>query len=119
MELLKTSEEIRTKIDALEALKAELPGLSEEKAKTESDYEKAIAITIIRLINGGEFTLDEQKIKNPPNAMLDKIAKGICWQQKLNMDTADMKYRNTLKIVDITEAQLNGFQSINRHLSES
>lgn len=119
MELLKTSAEIRVKIEALETLKNELPGLSEEKAKTESFYEKAIAVTIIRLINGSEFELEGRRIKNPPNAMLDKIAKGICWQEKLSMDTADMKYRNAIKIIDITEAQLNAFQSINKHLAES
>lgn len=119
MELLKTSDEIRSRITLLDELKKELPVLSEDKARTEAAYEKQIAITIASLINGKEYELEGRTIKNPPNAMLDKIAKGICWEEKFKMDMAEGKYRNALKIIDITEAQLNGFQSINRYLSES
>lgn len=119
MDPILVADSINAKIQELEALKQSLPSLAEEKAKTESDYEKAIAVTIVSLINGKEFQLDGRTIHNPPNAMLDKIAKGICWQEKLAFEMADGKYRNALKIIDMTEAQLNGFQSINRHLSES
>lgn len=119
MELLRTSDEIRVKISNLEKLKEALSILSEDKAQKESAYEKTLAITIASLINGTEYELEGRSIKQPPNAMLDKLARGICWKEKFEMDVSEGKYKNCLKIIDLTQAQLNGFQSINRHLSES
>lgn len=119
MELLTVSKSINEKIQELERFKKELSVVAEKKALSEAKYEKQIAITIASMINGKDFTIDGQLVKNPPNAMLDKIAKGICSQEKLIMDLASDQYRNLIKIIELTEAQLNGLQSINRHLSET
>jgi hypothetical protein len=119
METIQVSTEIREKINTLEEFKDSLSPLLEQKVGAEAAYERQIAITIASLLNGKEYQLDGNSVKNPPNAMLDKLAKGICWEERMEMDRADGDYRNALKIIDITEAQLNGFQSINRHLSEA
>lgn len=52
-------------------------------------------------------------------SIVDKLAKGNCADLKGEMDLAESLYKNALKIIDITEAQLNGYQSINRYLAEA
>lgn len=118
MDCLDVSKKINLKIVELESLKEVLTVLATDKATMEAQYEKEIALCIVGLKNGRTYFIGQEEIKDVPNAVLEKIARGICWGQKLAMDIAESKYKNTLKIIDITEAQLNGYQSINRYLAE-
>ena len=93
METVEVALEIRKKIAELDTWKKELLSISVPKAQAESDYDKAMAKTIIGLKNGISY-------------------------EKLEMDKAETKYKSTLNIINLIEAQLNGYQSINRHLSE-
>ena len=58
-------------------------------------------------------------IKNPPTTIIEKVAKGICWKECLEKDLAETQYKVNLEKADIIKAQLNGYQSINRYLSET
>ena len=62
--------------------------------------------------------IEGEVIKDPPATALEKIAKGICYKEKLEMDKADAEYKSLITYIDIVESQLNGWQSINRYLSE-
>ena len=53
-----------------------------------------------------------------PATIIEKTAKGICWQARLDMEKADALYKSLISNIDSVQAELNGFQSINRHLSE-
>jgi len=107
MELIGVSIKIGEKIEDLEALKKELPILAKDKAETMAMYERAMASETVTLI------------PNHAISVIEKIARGRCADLKCKADLAESSYKNCLKIIDITEAQLNGYQSINRHLSET
>lgn len=104
MEPLEVAKRINLKIIELEELKQSLPALARTKSSTMVAYEKALAVAMAR--------------QDFPTTILEKIARGTCADLKGQMDLAESAYKNCLKIIDITQAQLNGYQSINRYLSE-
>ena len=117
MELLAISRKIEEKIKTLELGRDILKEYVKNKAETMANYEKQIAITLIKLKNGLEFELEGNKIKNPPASFSEKIAKGICYQEKLDMETAEAQYKNAIVGMGAIEAELNGYQSIFRYIS--
>ncbi|MFQ5786727.1 MAG: hypothetical protein ACE5H1_01975 [Thermodesulfobacteriota bacterium] len=119
METIKIAEQINYKISQLDNAKKALKSISEEKAVALAEYEKQLAKVVIQLKNGVEFDIDGESISNPPTTILEKIAKGICWQKSLNKDKTESAYKNLIKGIDILESQLNGYQSINRYQSET
>lgn len=115
---LEVAEEIRAKIIELGKGHAVLREAAEEKARSIGAYDKACAVTIIKLRNGVEMELDGEKIQNPPVSIIDKLVKGICHEQKVAADAAECEYKRVVKKLDVVQAQLNGWQSINRFLDK-
>ncbi len=118
MDLLTIAKLIYGRVQELERLKADLSHLAESKASTAALYDKNLAMTIVGLKNGKEYELETVKIAEQPTTIIEKVAKGIIWKDKLAMDSAESAYKNAFKIIELTQAQLNGYQSINRYLSE-
>lgn len=118
MELNKVAEQIENRIKALSIGRKELSTRTKRKAEAISAYERAIAVTIIKLKNGVEFTLEEQKVKNPIASITEKIAKGICWQEKLDMEQAEGQYKGAIIGMQAIQSELMGYQSIFKHLEE-
>ena len=118
MELQQVQAEIEKRIRLLEIGRNELKNRAQRKADTIAEYEKVIAKTILRLHNGECIELDGVRVKDPPATTTEKIARGICWKARLDMELADAEYRNATKGMDSIMAELNGWQSINRHQSE-
>lgn len=118
MDLLTIAKLIYGRCQELERLKADLSPLAAKKAETSAFYEKTLAMTIVGLRNGKEYELEGVKIGEQPTTLAEKVAKGLCWKEKISMDYADSSYKNVLKTIELTESQLNGYQSINRYLSE-
>jgi hypothetical protein len=118
MEAIQVAKEIEGKINELELLKKELPAAIYHQGKTAADYDKQLALTIVRLRNGTEMQFEGYTVKDPPVSIMERIAKGICWQEALTMDTAEGKLKAIDSAIKTTMAQLNGFQSINRYLAE-
>jgi hypothetical protein len=118
MELIEIGQAIKKKIALLEKMRIEIRDRAEKKAIEAAAYDRAIAITIIRLRNGQIYELDGETIdgiKLPAN-LLEKIAKGICWKERLEADKAEAFYKSLISNIDSVQAELNGYQSINRHL---
>jgi hypothetical protein len=46
------------------------------------------------------------------------VAKGICSQARNDMEIADGLYKSVISNIDSVQAELNGLQSINRHLDQ-
>lgn len=107
MEPLDVAKKINMKILELESMKIELPLLAQKKADTMAVYEKEIAKEMLTL-----------STQNYSVSLAEKVAKGKCADLNAAADLAESMYKNCLKIINITEAQLNGYQSINRYLSE-
>jgi len=116
MELIAVSKRIEEKIRTLELGREILKEYAQNKANTIANYEKAIAKVLIRLKNGDEFTLEGEVIKSPPASVMEKIAKGICFNEKLAQELAEAQYKNAIVGMGAIEAELNGYQSIFRHL---
>jgi hypothetical protein len=118
MEVYKVSEAIESKIKLLEKMRVEIRDRALQKAESAALYDKAMAITIIRLKNGEEMELDGQYIKNPIGTIIDKIARGICWKEKLECDKAEALYKSLISNIDSVMAEMNAYQSINRYLDK-
>lgn len=118
MELIKVAEKIDNKIRQLTDLRNEIESVGEKMVNSSAEYDKEIAVTLMKLKNGISFELDGQTILDPPTTIIEKIARGICWQKKLEMEKSEMIYKSLLQKVDICKAQLMGLQSINKYLSE-
>jgi len=118
MDLLTVNKAIYNKIVQLDKACKNLAILADKKAETVSVYEKEMATTIIRLKNGVMFVIDGEEIINPQTTITEKIAKGICWKMRQEADLAESMYKNQIVVIDVCKAQLNGWQSINKYLSE-
>ena len=117
MELIELNNAIESKIKILEKMRTEIKSRAEQKANTISEYDKQLAITIIKLKNNNIKEWEGEEIVNLPATLIEKIAKGICSQSRNNMEIADGMYKSVISNIDSVQAELNGYQSINRHLS--
>lgn len=118
MQVVSVAEEIEKRIKLLTRTKEELRERTEAKANAIAEYEKRLAIVIIGLKNGKEFEIDGEKIQNPPATIIEKVAKGVCWREKLEMDKAETSYKSLITAIECIKAELNGYQSIYKHLDE-
>jgi len=118
MDIQTVAAEIREKIDRLRDGRKDLARRADNKANAIGEYEKHLAIVLIGLRNGKEYVLDGVAIKDPPVTIAERIARGICYQEKINAEKAEAEYRNAIAGMSALEAELNGLQSINRYLAE-
>jgi hypothetical protein len=114
MDVIDTNRAIENKIALLSQCRSQLQKRAEEKAKAIADYDKAIAICMLRMKNKQLMELDGQKIEDPPNTLVEKLAKGICWKERLDMEKADSLYKALISSMDSIQAEMNGLQSISR-----
>ena len=103
LNIVDVSKQIEKKIQLLEHGRKQLEKKARAKAKTSAEYEKKLAIVIIRLRNGVEIGIDKDVIKVPPATLIEKIAKGVCWEEKLAMETAEAEYKLTVEKSRIRE----------------
>lgn len=89
-----------------------LDGLAEQKAEANAKYDSMLAKTIVQLKAGKKFILDGEEVVKPAVTIMEKIAKGICWNKRLQLEKANAQWTACLKILDALEAQKNAFQSL-------
>lgn len=118
MDLIKVTNEIKRCIDELELAKKHLAKRGELKAETSAAYDKAVALTMIKIRNGRDLKLEDEVLSDVPATAYDKVARGICWKEKLEMEKADAEYKSLITYISTVESQLNGWQSINKYLAE-
>ena len=95
------------KIKQLEQMRAAIKQRATDKAMAISEYDKALAKSILML-----------REKGHPTTIIEKVAKGECWSARYDMELADGLYKSLISNMNCVQAELNGLQSINRHLSE-
>lgn len=118
IEVIEVSKQIEKRIELLALARKGLAERASLKAVTIADYDKAIAITLIKLREGVEIEFEGHKIKGLPVSVMEKIAKGMCWQERLVMEEAIAGYSVAVSGMRSLEVELQGYQSIYRHLSE-
>ena len=119
MNVIDVSNEIQERIKALSTYRDQLKELSKNKAECSADYERALARCIVELRSGKEMQIDTVIVKDPPATVLEKVAKGIVWQVGMNRDVAEARYKNAIANIEAVKAELNGWQSIYRHLDST
>jgi len=112
MEIMTIAQEIRSKIKEIDSIRASIKERGIQKARTISEYEKALAVTIIKLKNGVEFVFEGEIISKPPVTILEKIARGICWKEKQSAEEAEALYKSATSNMQAVLAQLNADQSL-------
>ena len=118
MEALEVAKEMQIKINTIKKMRGELSNRASTKSYAVANYEKNIALTIAKLRNGIEIDFEGQKIKDPPVTIMEKLVRGICWKEKLDMEDAENMYRSLIVNIGCVESELNALQSINRYLDK-
>lgn len=117
-EPLIVAEKIQKKIELLETMRIEIKDRAINKANAISEYDKVLAVTIIKLKNKVEMELDGQKIIDPPASYLEKIARGICYKEKLEMEKGDALFKSLNSNMNSVMAELTGYECINKYLDK-
>ena len=116
MELIEISKRIQEKIELLEVGRKELLKRSHKKAESVADYEKALAITVIKLRNNAIPEAFGESCENLPATLIERVARGLVYEHKLKAESAEAEYKSAIEGMKAIEAELNGYQSINRYL---
>ena len=118
MDVLDIASAIHKKVDTLIKARNCLKEYSLNKAKTMVALEKRMAIVIVELKSGKVFDVEGTKIECLIAATLEKCAKGVCHEEALEAYVAEAMYKNCIVQIEAIKAEMNGLQSIFRHLSE-
>lgn len=76
------------------------------RAKAISNYDKQLKIAIVTLREEGKF----------PVTLIEKIAKGVCSDHREKLELAEVGYKACISNLEALKAQLNGYQSVYKHL---
>lgn len=118
MEIIEVQKEINARIKRLEELTADLDNVATCKAAAMAQYDKALAITMLKLTFGRDIELDGVQIDSKiPATLIPKIAAGIVESEKLDLEQASAMYKALITKIETLSATLNAKQSIFRHLS--
>jgi len=118
-DLPQIAQTIQAIVEQIGSFRRQLEGLGGDKAQTLAQYDRKICTTLVGLREGESYKIGEKKIKQLPVSILDKVAKGICWEERLQMELAEAKYKACITNIEALKAQLNAQQSIYRHLDET
>lgn len=116
MDLIQVSQEIIKLQQTLKKMGRHIKDRIVKRAKLESEYDKALAVTIIELKSGVTKELGGKSITSPPVTLIPKISVGLCWQEKLNTDTAEAEYKSLMANIDNVKTQITALQSILKHI---
>lgn len=106
MDVIKVATEIEKKIHLLEYGRSELEGKAKAMADAMGQYDKTIAIAILKHKEAGKL----------PATLIEKIARGDCSYELVAMELAKAEYKLSIQKLLCVQAEMNGLQSINRHL---
>lgn len=109
MEVLKVAKHIEDIISEIGKARRQIEEKGLARARTISDYDKQLRVAIITLKESGKF----------PATLIEKIAKGVCAPQIEAREIAESGYKAVISNLNALMAQLNGYQSIYRHLDET
>jgi hypothetical protein len=112
IDISENAQHIFDSIQKLESLVDQLEEVANSKATAIMEYEKEIAVTIIKLRNGVIQKFEGQEIKSIPANLIHIVAKGICYRQGFDNELAECFYNKLNKQIDAARAILNGYQSI-------
>jgi len=118
MDIVFISKKITQKIEALGQARESILSFAVQRASAIANYDKELAITIVKLRMGEMQEINGVLVKEASISLIEKLAKGICYNARLRLEKAEGLYRATQTNMRALEAELNGLQTLNRTLSE-
>ena len=111
------SKAIDDKIKLLELGRKELNPSAEARANAVANYDKVLGMTLLKLRNNAIPEHDGFPVTDLPVSIMEKVAKAMVYKEKIESEKCELMYRNVVTKLDKIESELNGKQSIFRHLS--
>jgi len=116
-DVLTNAQRIHNKIEELEKKREDIYQFAQDKADAISIYEKNLALTILKLKNGNIKYFDGVPIPEKlAITLIRDVAKGICYKDIFTKEANEAGYKGLITICECIRAELNGLQSINKHL---
>lgn len=106
MDVLKVKDCIEKIIADIGHCRRDIETKGNARANAISNYDKQLKIAIVTLREEGKF----------PITLIEKIAKGVCSDHRLTLELAEVGYKACISNLEALKAQLNGYQSVYRHL---
>ena len=116
MDVVKCAKIIEKIVAEIGEVRKKIKDKGEAKAKTISGYDKSLAITLAELGHNENYELNKKTYKQPPITLRKTIAKGIVADFLYEKEIADSDYKACISNLEALKAQLNGYQSIYKHL---
>ena len=116
-DILTNAERIERKIRDLESQRSGLLNAAQQRAVAISNYDRAVALTTLKLITGQITKFENLEVVKVTATNTKDVAKGVCWRERLKLEEAEGVYKSLVSNIDCIKAELNGLQSINRHLA--
>lgn len=116
MDIIKIKDCIEKLISEIGHCRREIETKGQAKAKAIKNYDMKLAIAIATLRDQTHYKLGDKQYERPPATLIEKIAKGICAPERYEMEIAESGYKAVISNLEALKAQLNGYQSIYRHL---
>lgn len=115
-DILTNAQKIDQMIQQIEELICTIDEMATDKSNGIANYDRELAITILRLKNKDITEFEGNKIDNLPATILPIIAKGIIYKAAFDKEIGDAGYKAIITKIEARKSQLNGLQSINKHL---
>lgn len=115
-DIISTRDKIESKITELETERGKINDFAIEKADAISQYDKNYTVTVLKLKERIIVEFEGVPINNLPATLILAVAKGICFNECYRKEAADGLYKGLISNIEGIKSELNGYQSINRHL---
>lgn len=114
---IKVADLIQDKIAEIRIARLLIKEYATRKSTSAAKYSKQIAIVTLQLKNNQIEQFEGEIIPpNPAVTLIKTLAEGICWEAELEKEEGENQYKGLIAILDAIKAELNGLQSVNRHL---
>jgi len=108
-------QEIERQLNILAKTIQKLPEYENKKALALGEYEKRIAQTMLSVRQGVPMEIDGQVVKWDSVSGIEKICKGICYQESINLDLAESAFKRQLLTIGSIRDKISALQSILRY----
>ena len=112
MDVTTNAYQINEKILEIEKLSDRIEQAALEKANYIANYDRQIAVTILKLKNGLIPEFDGVEVKNLAANLIPIVAKGICYQESFHREMGENNYKGLITQIEAHKAVLNGYQSL-------
>ena len=117
--IIQIADTIQKIIAKIGVCRKEIEGKGQARAKAIKAYDMKLAIALATLRESNNYEMAGRKWEAPPVSIMEKIAKGIVAEERYNLEIAEAGYKSAICNLEALQAQLNGFQSIFRHLDSA